>query len=369
MDDERLGLPSTSTARRRAQCADSEDLIRELRAQNKLADIPVTKDSVGGTRMHAAWAGEKVDLSEFESKTLEEILRIEAMLVSDWAGSDGVDLLGREQRLWLKDGTQPLLSGKYDCAYISKDAKRVLILDAKTLYGEVEGAEHNDQLRELVALFRFNYPEIESFRVAIISPNRYERCSVAEYDSFEAELALRLAKRTLEKAAEPDAIRTPGPWCLHCPAHLQCEEAQQLIDHTFSLAQRIEAGDYAIPIGDKGARVLDNINTAIKLLSGLKSAYKTIIAADHDAVPGWALRPGKKIRQIIPDQGFWAAVDHAGFRDIVLERCVDVSVSKLEDLLAGKDHPSLKAKRQLFDQIFGPYVTIKEQAPELFKAK
>jgi uncharacterized protein DUF2800 len=369
MNDERLGLPSTSTARRRSQCAGSEALISELRAQNKLAEIPEAPEARSGTRVHAAWAGEKCDLSEAENNSLREILRIEAMLVSDWAGADGSSLLGREERLWLRDRTQPLLSGRYDAAHVSPDGRRVLILDAKTLYGEVEGAQANDQLRELVALFRFNYPLVESFRVAIISPNRSERCSVAEYDTFEAELALRLAKLSLARAAEPDAVRTAGPWCPHCPARLQCPEARRLVLSTVTLAERIQEGQFAVPIGPEGARILDNVNTAVKVLYALKSAYKGIIEADSEAVPGWRLRPGKKIRQIVPDQAFWATINHSGFRDIVMTSCVEVSVSKLEDLLAGKEHPSPKAKRELFDQIFGSFVTIRQQAPELYRER
>jgi hypothetical protein len=369
MDDERLGLPSTSTARRRGECAGSEALISELRAQDKLADIPLPSFVESGTRVHRAWAGEAVSLSSAESQTYDEILRIESMLVADWAGTDSIRLLGREERLWLRDGPEPLLSGKYDAAYASADFKRVLILDAKTLYGDVEGACDNEQLRELVALFRFNYPKIESFRVALLSPNRQERVSVADYDSFEAELALRLARLTLARAAQPDAVRIPGPWCIYCPARRQCPEARQLVLKTSSLAQRVASGEFAVPIGHQGARILQDINTAIKLLYGLKSAYKEIIAADKDAVPGWHLRPGKKIRRIVPTQDFWATINLSGFHDIVLERCVEVSVSRLEDLLAGADHPSPRAKRQLFDQIFGPFVTTREQAPELYKEK
>jgi hypothetical protein len=369
MEDERLGLPSTSTARRRSECAGSEALISELRAQDKLADIPLASFVESGTRVHSAWAGEATELSSAESQTYNEILRIESMLVADWAGTDSVSLLGREERLWLRDGTQPLLSGKYDAAYVSADGKRVLILDAKTLYGDVEGACDNEQLRELVALFRFNYPQIESFRVAIISPNRQERCSVADYDSFEAELALRLARLTLARAAQPDAPRVPGPWCIYCPARRQCPEARQLVLKTSSLAERVASGEFAVPIGHQGARILENINTAIKLLYELKSAYKEIIAADKDAVPGWHLRAPKKIRQIVVTEAFWNAVNEIGLSDMALASCVEVSVSRLEDLLAQDDRLSRRARRQLFNEIFAPFITTREQAPELYKEK
>src|SRR4029077_16115267 len=102
---ERLGLPSTSTARRRGECAGSEALIAEVSAQNKMANIPPASFVQSGTRVHGAWAGESVQLSSVESQTLNEIKRIESMLVADWAGTDGIRLLGREEGLGLRDPT------------------------------------------------------------------------------------------------------------------------------------------------------------------------------------------------------------------------------------------------------------------------
>src|SRR4029077_12382706 len=121
-----------------------------------------------------------------------------------------VYLIGREQRLWLHDGLDPVMSGQYDVAYGKRAVEEALLLDAKTLYGEVDPAEYNDQLRELVALFYYNHRTVEKIRVAILAPKLRERVTYADYDRYEMELAYRLMRLSLAEAAVPDAVRTPG---------------------------------------------------------------------------------------------------------------------------------------------------------------
>jgi hypothetical protein len=88
----------------------------------------------------------------------------------------------------------PLHSGRYDVAYITVDFASMLIIDGKTLFTPVSPADTNDQLRELVALAHFNYPQVRSFTVAIIQPNAERPTSMATYDELESELALRLLR-------------------------------------------------------------------------------------------------------------------------------------------------------------------------------
>src|SRR5215472_9882719 len=153
-DSERLDLPSASSAYRRRRCTGSENLIGELRKRGLLKEIPPGADATSGTLVHAAWAGQDVQLSPAQEQTLATLKDLETMVLADWGALEPYLLLGREQRLWCRKGIEPLHSGQYDVAYVSADLdgrltwERALILDAKTLYGEIDPAEHNDQLRE-----------------------------------------------------------------------------------------------------------------------------------------------------------------------------------------------------------------------------
>lgn len=367
MDSIRLDLPSASSANRRRNCRGSQNLIRELSSRGLLRQQQQSAEAASGSRVHAAWAGQALEkLSASEHQTLVELERLEALVLEDWVGTQirDVTLLGREQRLWLHDGLDPLLSGQYDCAY-SLDS-RVLILDAKTLYGQLEGASSNDQLRELVALFHFNYPHFTHYTVALLVPNQAERISIATYDELEAKLALRLTYITLAEGNDPAAPRTPGRWCQVCPAVADCEEARALVGHfNDSLSTRLDRGEFTLPLGERGALLLDQIKIAKSIIKTLEEAYKTELQHAPDSLPGWHLRNGKKIRQIAEVERALEAWKNARLDIADFLFATEISVSRLQErygLAAG-----IKGKRleQEFNERFSELITFKVYAPEL----
>jgi hypothetical protein len=370
MDLERLDLPSASSAHRRRRCTGSENLIRELRSRGLLKAIAPTKDSISGTAVHAAWSGATTELSPSQEKTLIELKRLEAMVLADWSAAEPFILLGREERLWLRQGIEPVHSGQYDVCYLSTDCTRALVLDAKTLYGEVDPAEHNDQLRELVALFRFNYPGIKHYTVAILAPNLPERVSIDTYDQLEAELALRRLRISLFEAADPAAPRTPGRWCEHCPAQLQCEELLALLPHAKeTLGRRIEAGEFQLPLGEKGARLLEEIKTVKEVIKSLEEAYKTELKTDPDCLPGWTLSNGRKLRSIPEVEKAleaWSAQRYA-MSDFL--SCTDLVIGRLEEKLTVSTGKVGKGLANHFNDIFGPLVVTRLSEPSIVRSR
>jgi hypothetical protein len=365
-DNERLDLPSASSAYRRRRCVGSQNLINELRTQGLLAKIPPSQDAQSGTLVHRAWAGERtLSLSRVQIQTLAQLDRLQKMLLADWSGADPVFLLGREERLWLRQGIEPLHSGQYDAAYFSANGTRALILDAKTLYGEIEPADHNDQLRELVALFRFNYPSLEQFRVAILSPNLAERCTLADYDQYEAELALRLLRLSLSDSSLPGAPRTPGPYCTTCPARLNCAETRSLIGTTYSLAKRIQEGEFTLPLGEKGARFIENIKTARALLKTYEGAYKEAIQSDPNCVPGWHLKNGNKVREIFDPLKAWELASQLGLSTQEFLACAEMPVGKLQDGVGTALSLSGRELTRCFNDTFEPVIALRQNAPSL----
>jgi hypothetical protein len=366
-DLERLDLASASTAWRRRRCVGSENLIRELRAANLLAEIPAGPDAESGTLVHRAWAGEEVTLNGNQAMTLEDLQRLEKMVLADWAGDQAVYLIGREQRYWLRQGIEPLASGQIDVAYGKDNSLSVLIMDGKTLYGEVDPAEYNDQLRELVALYYFNYPKTQRFRVAILAPRLAERCTVADYDATEALLAYRLMRLSLAESAVPEAVRTPGTHCSRCPARLNCEEARQLIGNTYNLAKRIESGEYRIPLGEKGARIIENIKTAKGLLKNMEDRYKQQLLDEPDSIPGWRMKEGKQVRVITEVDKALKAAKANWFSDEDFWSCCEVAIGRLQEKLGEIAKVSGKGLSKRFNETFGQLVTYKQYAPELEK--
>jgi hypothetical protein len=370
VDAERLDLASSSSARRRRCCVGSENLIRELRAHNLLAEIPEDPDAASGTLVHAAWAGQEgLTLNGNQTLTLDDLWRLEAMVLTDWTGGQECILIGREQRLWMHEGFTPLISGQYDVAYGKDGLKSVLMLDAKTLYGEQDPAEYNDQLRELVALFYYNNPQTERIRVGILAPKLRERVTLADYDQDEMKLAYRLMRLSLAEAAVPDAVRTPGNYCTRCPARNNCEEVRGLVGRTYNLAKRIEEGDYQIPLGEKGAAYLENIKTVRTVLKSLEEAYKAKLALEPDAIPGWRLKEGKKVRMILePEKALDRAKQH-WFSEADFWACCDVAIGRLEEKMREVTKFKGQKLQSRFNEAFGELVTYKQYGPELEKIR
>jgi len=287
----------------------------------------------------------------------------------DWAGDESVYLIGREQRLWVHDGFDPIISGQYDVAYGKNSGKSVLMLDGKTLYGEQDPAEYNDQLRELVALFYYNNPQTEKITVGILAPKLRERCTLAVYDRYEMELAYRLMRLSLAEAAQPNAVRTPGNYCTRCPAKLNCEEVKQLIGRTYNLAKRIEQGEFQLPLGEKGAAILDNIKTVKSTLKAVEERYKVLLETEPEAIPGWRLKDGKKVRIIPEPEKALARAKQYWFSDADFWGCVDVAIGRLQERLSAVAKVRGKSLERKFDEAFGELVTYQQYGPELEKIK
>jgi hypothetical protein len=344
-------------------------LIRTLRKEGKLKAPEQTADARSGEQVHLAWSGQKVSLDKGETQTLLALRRLEDMVVANWSKGQSVFLLNREERLWLHEGLEPIHSGRYDVAYETLDRKRMLVIDGKTGRGLVESAEVNDQLRELVALARHNYPEIEEFTVALLQPNVARRVDIAAYDWIEAELALRLLRFHLADIRDPYHARNPGPYCHFCPAALHCPEAKNSIITVTESIKEIQAGDYDLPLGPRGAMLLARIKTAKPLLEIFESAYKAALAEDANAIPNWRLRDGKNVRRIIDIEGAWAVAQRHGITLADFLACVEVSVGKLEEIFGQHTASKGKALDNEFNAVFEEAIERVQYAKELEEIK
>lgn len=371
VDWERLDLTSCSDAYARRRCLGRTTLIRALRKEGKLKGAPEPNPewARSGEAVHAGWNGQIVELDKAQLATLQGLRRLEQMVVADWSRGESVQLLSREERLWLHDGLEPIHSGRYDVAYLTLDGKRMLIIDGKTLYGQVESAEVNDQLRELVALARHNYPFIEEFTVALLQPNVARRVDIAAYDWIEAELALRLLRLHLADIRDPYHQRNPGPYCRFCPAALHCPEAKGAIVTVGDTIKAIQAGDYDLPLGPRGAMLLARIRTARPLLDIFESTYKAALAEDPAAIPNWRLRDGKNVRRIIDIEGAWKLAEQRGISLADFLGCVEVAVGRLEELFATTTEAKAKTLSKEFNDFFAPAIERVQYAKELEEIK
>ena len=99
MSDERLGLPSASSASRYAACLGSWQLEKQI------AEGPATNDATIGNRIHAALAMEPVEnLTSDETWTIDRCREQEQELVkATFENSTEEPNVFREKRLWSID--------------------------------------------------------------------------------------------------------------------------------------------------------------------------------------------------------------------------------------------------------------------------
>jgi hypothetical protein len=372
IDSERLDLPSASDAYARRRCLGRTQLIRHLKETGKLEKKTLEEGrsadgryATFGLNVHAAWAGQQVMLEAFEAETLEKLKRLENLLVSDWASGREIRLFAREERLWLHHGLEPLHSGRYDVAYVTRDTSAMLIIEGKTLFHPVAPADTNDQLRELVALAHYNYPGVLTLSVAILQPHVERPLSIATYDSLEAELALRLLRWHLADIAQPDLPRIYGPWCRFCPALEFCPEARASIEPI--LASEFDSdlqGRLALPIGTDGAAFLRRVLAARALCESLQAAYKAFLSENPDALPGFSLKPGKSKRGITDVGAAYDALAGTVSLEDFLE-CASVSVTRLQDALGKATGLKGKSLRDTFNARLGDVLEFKTDAPSL----
>lgn len=308
--DERLGLPSASESLR-YDCLGSRNLIQACKKAGLITDDGGAA-AESGTDVHRARAGEEVELNENQEEMRQTLTRIELNTVESLY--PGLGLYGRERRIWLRKGFKPIFSGKYDVAYADTRLECAAIFDDKTGRLEVTPAERNYQMRDLAALWHNQHAETEQLDVVVIQPMITHEPSIARYQRDELEHALTLLRENLEEIADPDARRTPGHYCRHCPARAHCDEAKNYsVQAPRVLLQAIERGDVVLPLGEKGRSVLESIDVGYKILDKLWDAYEAAVIADPDAIPGWIMAEGAERREI---------VDYVKARTILLDNGV-----------------------------------------------
>ena len=220
MTDSRHNLPSASQIPRLALCPGSWHL-------SQLVPATSTVYSESGDRVHAAWSGEREDLTESERETLEGMIKQERAFVKQYFGDAMICHVGREQRLWYVRGNgQKVFSGRLDVFYRFNDLTwSSAVIDGKSLWGDTPPPAVNLQLRAQAVLMWHVYHS-RRVMVGICQPNKSGFISPAEYNEEYLRASEKEILHIIERAMAPDAPVIPSPdACKHCPAKLICRVA------------------------------------------------------------------------------------------------------------------------------------------------
>lgn len=295
-NDLRGGHTSASAASADAACSG-----RHM-AQRGLSDVK-GEFSESGDRLHAALFSNDLsclkDLKERD--TFDACQSIEAKIVSQCFGP-GVDTkVFREKRFWIEfDESNLKHSGQVDACH--RAAMKALVIDYKSLMGEIPESPKNMQLRDLAVLVRHNLVFVDEIAVAVIQPwvtHSPEICLYAKDDLILAEA--QLYDRVIA-SNDSNSPRVPGELqCKYCLAarHGKCLEYQRWAGQVTppALLSVLE-----VPVAswtpEQRSTAMNALKPAYALLESIEGHIRQGLEKDPDFCPGWHLAPGQKRESI-----------------------------------------------------------------------
>lgn len=304
--DPRKGATSASAAAADSLCAG-----RHL-AQAGLT-APKSEDALAGTKIHAVLASGKTDgLSLAEVETYDACRSIAQKLVAEFFGASVVPAVFVEQRFWGRFGPKGKEfphSGQSDVVF--RHGVKALVLDYKSLAGDVAENPKNLQLRDLAVLVWGNMPPISEVGVAIVQPLVTHSPDICVYDESALKMSQDQLAARVVASNNPQSPRVAGEMqCKYCLAKTRCKEYATWAGSMVPVKAAEEAMQVAMTFQvamadwspEQRAKIAGVLAPAVKILDEIKEFLKDGLAADPNFVPGWELKPGNKRETIIDAQ-------------------------------------------------------------------
>ena len=351
--DERAGYPSASEYDRLLACRASYLLSRRAHALGQVAHQWSPAADLG-TRKHLASIEGPEILSEDEREAWEICQRKRQEFIKEWLGPSQEPFSStKEQRLWLRRGIRPLLTGKPD--EILRQGNKALVLDWKFGSYRVADPADNRQLSIYALLVSREDDAIEEVTVQILSPHfDFEPFT---YTRTEQDRLYQSVLAVIYSLTDPGAP-TPGPHCQFCPARLICSAARAEAESA-TLAKVIE-----LPLGDSAATLLSQIKRARSLFLEVEAFYKRLLERDPGSIPGWGLVPGDVRRSIEdPVKVYAKFVELFSVQEFLA--CCTVSVPELERAWSRKKGVTASQAKESFKKFLGNLLVEKRNAPSL----
>jgi hypothetical protein len=350
-DDERAGLPSASEYDRLLACRASYLLSRRAHALGQVAHQWSAEADLG-TRKHLASIEGPAILSDREREDWEKCQAKREEFIQAWTNGQPFTSV-KEQRLWLRRGIRPLLSGKPD--EILRQGNRAAVLDHKFGSYRVADPADNRQLSIYALLVSREDDTIEEVTVQILSPHfDFEPFT---YTRTELDRLYQSVLVVINSLSDPGAP-TSGPHCQFCPARLICSAARAEAESA-TFAKVIE-----LPLGNGAAQLLAQIRRAQSLFKEIEAFYKRLLEREPGSVPGWGLVPGNVVRSAEnPAKVYAHLAELLSPQDFLA--CCSVSVPELERSWARKKGLPASQAKESFKKFLGDLLVEKRNAPSL----
>jgi len=381
--DPRRGATSASNAQADLNCAGRHLAQQAAKFSAVIKDEPLSEDAETGRRIHAALAsaeragvaGHHLSLEEREQydrcREVEQKLFEQFFVQPDQPGPDAEQRFRalREQRFWARVGPKgsTLLfehSGQPDVVF--RKGVRALIVEYKTLLGDVPGSPRNQQLRDQAVLTWRNVPLLAEIGVAVVQPLVTMTPEICVYQTADLLRAEEEMFARVIASNDPKSPRVPGELqCKFCLAKSSCAEYQKWVGAQLPLARSIVDKPLAEWDGQDMATFCNGLSVCQKFLDDGKHWVKEALKVNGSAVPGWGLDDGRTRETVNNAQLCFDRFVQVGGDIAKFMACIAVGKTKLREQLATVTGTKGRPLDKAMDELLAGIVDTKVSEPSL----
>lgn len=356
--DEREGGTSASNAQADSLCQGRHQ------AQTGIPD-EASEDAVFGQEIHdALLRDDPSKLKPDQQSIYDGCVEIRNQKLAEYFGDDVSKCkITKEQRYWCIVTKKFKHSAKPD--FVARFGLRAMILEYKTLPGDVPESSTNEQLRDQAVLVSGNelVPEVA---VGVIQPLVTYDTVLCVYDANALkEAQARMFKRVIA-SNDPAAKRTPHPVaCKFCKARRTCQEYQVWSASTVPKTQSLTDVPMAHWTPEQCDRFCEMYSVASHWLELGKEEIKRRIRENPASVPGWTLVPGDTRRPVNDPNELHRRFLASGGTSEQFLTCVEINKGRLEGLT--RTVTKLRGKQLVakIEELLAGITTPKQNQPSL----
>jgi len=369
--DERRGGTSASNAQ-----ADSLCPGRHL-AQRGLPETS-NGDASYGTRIHAALSTQDPsNLTLEERETYDACLAIEAEQVKKFFGAEFAKDVktirenGGETRRWVKvpavAGGPIVFEHSCQCDVVHRTVQRALIVEYKTLAGDVPVSSKNLQLRDQQCLVRGSLLIQGDIGVVVVQPFVTRNPDICVYTAEDTMQATLEMFDRIRASNNPKSLRVAGEdQCKYCRAKFHCLEYQQWASAMVPALARLEV-PAAQWTAEQRSIFLSRAPIAEKWLEETKAAIKAGLLQDPNFAPGFTLKAGNTIETVKDPQECFNRFLGLGGKPEQFMQAVKVGKTALKEAVHVATDKKGKALDKVIEDMLQGITERKQNSPSIVK--
>lgn len=350
-----------------------------------------SEDAKFGREIHDAL--HKDDPSGLKSDQLaiyEQHIEIREAVMNQFFGPDReAAIVVKERRYWVNvleksgvAGARFRHSGQPD--FIARHLNRVLLMEYKSLPGDVPEPSENEQLRDQVILIAGSFGIVEDCEIGacVNQPLVTHSPEVCIYRPEDIKVAEGLMFDRVRNSNKEGAKRTPNPVsCKFCKAKGRCKEYEAWAESLLPATTKVVGLPVTEWTPDMRAYYCNMRGAAKKWLEECDAEMKRVLTADKDAIPGWKMEEGNKPSEIKDPQELFARFCDAA-REFAKETnpddpnkvltelfmsCVKVKKEEFKSQVRKSTGLKGKAFNAKIEELFAGITEEKQNAPSLAK--